>query len=1013
MLHTTSRKSFALKALPAAMLLAAGLASATDVAPYYEMWYAGNNLSLTQARQQLGLNSVTLAFTIANGNSCAISNDGSGTDILNGGMKADIATFRQAGGRVIASFGGAAGTYLEAVCSVDAMVNLIDGMITTHGIKALDFDVEGGSLSNATYNSTRSAAIKQLQAKYPDLYVSFTLPVMPTGLTTEGVNAVKSAINAGVRVDMVNVMAMDYGSSASAGKKMGDLAVQAAQSTFNQIKPLFPGLTDAQIWAKVGVTPMLGVNDVQSEVFGLADAQILTDFAKQKGLGLIAWWSFHRDNSSNGASKANFEFWNIFKNAQGGVVVPTPTPSVTPTATPVVTPVVTATPKPTVTPTPTPGGVAAWDKSTIYTGGQRVVYNGVVYEAQWWTQGEVPGAAQWGPWKVVSGSTPVPSSAPTVAPTTAPTIAPTATPTARPSTPTPTPVVTATPVPGNSCAVWAEGSTYKAGDVVSYSGQSYTALSAHTAYVGAGWTPSTTPTLWKVGGACGTATPAPTATPTATPVVTPVVTPAVPTATPVVTPGGTTPTPTSPAVTNTPAPTVPGGAVPAPSEKQVGSYFAQWGVYGRSFEVVDFVNNGSAAQMTFLNYAFGNIYQKNGGYECAAGIDKLEQGATNPNAPDAGTGGDAWADYGRPPARQVNPANAITWETPLAGNFHELKDLKAKFPNLKVFISLGGWTWSKWFSAAAKTDALRKQLVASCLDIYIKGNLPSYSGRGGSGSLAGVFDGIDVDWEFPGVVGQPYNTVSAEDKQNFTLLMAEFRAQLNALSAANGNKKYYLTAAMSAGKDKIEMTEPAKYSQYLDWINLMTYDFHGGWEYTSTTYMDSAYENHANPNAKTDFHSNLYADPKSPNYLDPVTGQRGVASYYTIDDAVTNLTAAGFPANKIVLGVPFYGRGWTGVPNVNNGLYQTATQPARGTWEGGIEDFKVLKNAAGTIYTHDVTKQSWKFDGSTFWSYDTPEVIQTKINYSKAKGLAGMFSWSLDGDDSGATLMKAMSKVKQ
>ncbi|QLI81023.1 hypothetical protein HZU75_05500 [Chitinibacter fontanus] len=1014
---------FGLSALSASLMLAAGVASATDVAPYYEMWYAGNNLSLTQARQQLGLNSVTLAFTIAKGNSCAISNDGSGTDILNGGMKSDIATFRQAGGRVIASFGGASGTYLESVCSVDAMVNLIDGMIQTHGIKALDFDVEGGSLSNAAYNSTRSAAIKQLQAKYPDLYVSFTLPVMPTGLTTEGVNAVKSAINAGVRVDMVNVMAMDYGASASSGKKMGDLAVQAAQSTFAQIKPLFPGLSDAQIWAKVGVTPMLGVNDVQSEVFGLADAQILTNFAKTQGLGLIAWWSFHRDNTSNGASKANFDFWNIFKAAQSGAVTPTTSPA--PTPKPTTTPIVDPTAPPLVTPqptaTPVTGGAGAWNSSIAYTGGQRVVYNGVTYEAKWWTQGDIPGAAEWGPWKVVSAAataTPVVTSAPTATPkpTSTPvvTAAPTATPTATPvvtavpttapttkptATPTATPVVTVAPTTApNSCGMWAEGTNYKAGDVVSYAGNSYTALVAHTAYVGANWNPASTPTLWKAGGSCGV-----NVTPTPAPVVTPT-----PSTGPVVTP---TPS-TGPVVTPTPAPTIPGGPVPAPTAKQVGSYFAQWGVYGRAFEVVDFVNNGSAAKMTFLNYAFGNIYQKNGGYECGAGIDKLEQGATNPNAPDAGTGGDAWADYGRPPSRQVNPSNVITWETPLAGNFHELKDLKAKFPNIKVFISLGGWTWSKWFSKAAATDALRKQLVSSCLDIYIKGNLPSYSGRGGPGSLAGVFDGVDIDWEFPGVVGQPYNTVSPDDKQNFTLLMAEFRNQLNALSAANGNKKYYLTAAMSAGKDKIEMTEPGNYSQYLDWINLMTYDFHGGWEYTSTTYMDAAYENHANPAAVTDFHSNLYVDPKSPNYLDPKTGQRGVASYYNIDDAVNNLQLGGFPANKIVVGVPFYGRGWSSVaPGANNGLYSGATTPAHGTYENGIEDFKVIKNAAGTIYTHPVTKQSWKFDGSTFWSYDTPEVIQTKIDYVKTKGLAGMFSWSLDGDDSNATLMKAMANV--
>ncbi|SMC27904.1 chitinase [Andreprevotia lacus DSM 23236] len=666
----------------------------------------------------------------------------------------------------------------------------------------------------------------------------------------------------------------------------------------------------------------------------------------------------------------------------------------------------------------------AWQEGNTYTAGTYVSYNGHDYQAlvthtayvgAGWTPSSTP--TLWKDLGVSSGSTPTATPAPTAAPTATPvpvTNAPTATP--KP-TAAPTTAPTATPAPSSSCyQVWSASTSYNGGAQVTYNGRNYTAK---------WWTQGNVPSSstgdgqpWTDNGPCNggtpTATPVPvTSTPTATPkpTATPVPVTSTPTATPVPGTPTATPKPTATPIPTTGVPT----ATPTPSAggKELGSYFAQWGVYGRAFEVADFVSNGSAAKMTYVNYAFGNIYQKNGGYECGAGIDKLEQGATNPNAADAGTGGDAWADYGRTPARLVDPSKPYTWDSPLAGNFGELKALKGKFPNLKVFISLGGWTWSKWFSAASATDALRKQLVSSCLDIYIKGNLPSYSGRGGAGSLAGVFDGVDIDWEFPGGGGQPYNTFSAADKQNFTLLMKEFRTQLNALGAANGNKHYYLTAALSAGKDKIDNTEPVNYAQYFDFVNLMTYDFHGGWEYTSTSYMDAAGENHANAAAKTDFHSNLYVDPNGPNYLDPKTGQRGVASYYNIDDAVKNLVAAGLPASKISLGVPFYGRGWTGVPNVNNGLYQQATTPAHGTYENGIEDFKVLKNAAGTIYVHPVTKQSWKFDGSTFWSYDTPEVIQTKIDYTKANGLGGMFSWSLDGDDSTATLMTALSKIRQ
>lgn len=404
------------------------------------------------------------------------------------------------------------------------------------------------------------------------------------------------------------------------------------------------------------------------------------------------------------------------------------------------------------------------------------------------------------------------------------------------------------------------------------------------------------------------------------------------------------------------------------------------------------VSNGSAAKLTFVNYAFGNLYQKNGGYECGI-VNKAEPGATNPTAVDAGTGGDAWADFGRTSSRRVDPADTIKWDDQLAGNFRELKALKAKFPNLKVMISLGGWTWSKWFSAASQTDALRKQLVSSCIDVYVKGNLPVIDGRGGAGAAAGVFDGIDIDWEFPGGGAQPYNTVSPADKQNFTLLLAEFRRQLDALKATTG-KAYPLSAAIVIGKDKIEQTEPAKYIQYLDWLNLMAYDFHGTWE-----------------NGVTDFQSNLYADPASPNIK-----AGGNLATYTVDAGVKTLIAAGAPANKLVMGVPFYGRGWKNVPAGagGDGLYQSAAGGAApGTWEAGFNDYKVLKNLAGVRKIHPVTKQLYLYTPDMqWWSYDDATVIGTKVDYVKANGLGGLMSWSIDGDDSAGTLTGAMSKVR-
>ena len=114
----------------------------------------------------------------------------------------------------------------------------------------------------------------------------------------------------------------------------------------------------------------------------------------------------------------------------------------------------------------------------------------------------------------------------------------------------------------------------------------------------------------------------------------------------------------------------------------------------------------------------------------------------------------------------------------------------------------------------------------------------------------------------------------------------------------------------------------------------------------------------------------------------------------------------GAPANKLVVGVPAYGKGWAGVPNVNNGLYQNGSGAAQGTYEAGTEDYDVLKNRAGTVFRDNTNGAVWKFDGSTFWSYDDPQLIQTKGQYVKANGLGGLMIWSLDGDD--GTLVAAM-----
>ncbi|WP_046655715.1 glycosyl hydrolase family 18 protein [Lysobacter capsici] len=401
--------------------------------------------------------------------------------------------------------------------------------------------------------------------------------------------------------------------------------------------------------------------------------------------------------------------------------------------------------------------------------------------------------------------------------------------------------------------------------------------------------------------------------------------------------------------------------------KKVIGYFAQWGIYGRNYRVKNIDTSGSASKLTHINYAFGNVRN-----------NRCEVGVTVASDPNTGAGGDAFADYTKAfQAGESVSGAADTWDQPLRGSWNQLKQLKAKHPNIKVLISLGGWTWSRNFPSAARPEN-RQAFVASCVDAYIKGNLPVTDGAGGPGAAAGVFDGIDIDWEYPVVCGIECPTAQRpEDNANFTALLAEFRRQLDAVRPG-----LLLTVAVGAGIDKIRVTNPGAYHQYLDFINVMTYDFHGGWE------------------AKTNHHSALFASPN-----DPSTGD---VKLYNSNDAIEAFLSRGVPASKLNLGIGFYGRGWTNVPNVNNGLYQSGSA-APGTYEAGIEDYKVLKNLPGTVYTDNNAQATWKYNGTTMWSYDTPQLIGQKMQYVKAQGLGGAFFWEFSGDDAQGSLATAIN----
>lgn len=243
-------------------------------------------------------------------------------------------------------------------------------------------------------------------------------------------------------------------------------------------------------------------------------------------------------------------------------------------------------------------------------------------------------------------------------------------------------------------------------------------------------------------------------------------------------------------------------------------YFTQWGVYGRDFQVKDLETSGTAGKLTHINYAFGNVSAEG---RCFTG-----------NVPGEA---DAWADYARPldAAGSVDGV-ADTDTQALAGNFNQLRELKAAHPGLKVMISLGGWSWSTHFSDAARTAASRKALVSSCIDLYIKGNLPVDGARGGDGSAAGLFDGIDLDWEWPGSAGDTDTVYRPEDKKNFTALVHEFRTQLDAYakSGRKGRAKHYeLSAFVPTAPAKIDAGfDVPRIMRDFDFVNLQGYDFH-------------------------------------------------------------------------------------------------------------------------------------------------------------------------------------------
>jgi chitinase len=379
--------------------------------------------------------------------------------------------------------------------------------------------------------------------------------------------------------------------------------------------------------------------------------------------------------------------------------------------------------------------------------------------------------------------------------------------------------------------------------------------------------------------------------------------------------------------------------------KVVGGYFEEWSIYGAGYNVANLQANGVADKLTHLTYAFGDATPTG----CAIA--------------------DSWADYQDPSLPSVSGA---PYTGPMYGNFAALQQLKRLHPNLKVLISLAG---ADGFSAAASTAEGRQAMVANCIDLFINGNLaPGIS-------AAGVFDGIDIDWEFP----------TAADTVNATLLLEEFRKQLDDLGEAN-HKHYLLTMFGPAGEQNFSNIQLDQVAQELDFFNLQGYDFHGTWE-TST--------NHASP---------LFDDKQDPDYSE---------NFY-IDYTVRSYLQAGVPGEKIVLGIPTYAYGWTGVPSTNHGLYQSSTSlapfpPTDYLQTAGEITYRTLTGLTGYTRFFDSRRIAvWIYDPNTqtFWTYDDPVTVWLKTAYVRTRvpgGLGGVFVWALKDDDANGTIVKTMA----
>ncbi|QDL56947.1 V-CHI [Dione juno nucleopolyhedrovirus] len=395
--------------------------------------------------------------------------------------------------------------------------------------------------------------------------------------------------------------------------------------------------------------------------------------------------------------------------------------------------------------------------------------------------------------------------------------------------------------------------------------------------------------------------------------------------------------------------------------KTIAAYFVEWGVYGRNFAV----DKAPLPNLSHLLYGFIPICGGDGlndALKTVPGSFEALQRSCRGRADFKVAIHDPWAAVQKP------QKGVSAWNEPYKGNFGQLMAAKLANPHLKVLPSIGGWTLSDPFYFMH--DANKRRVFVDSVREFLQ--------------MWKLFDGVDIDWEFPGGKGANPTLGNGErDADTYVALLSELRAMLDELQSQTG-RTYELTSAISSGYDKIAVVNYEVAQKFLDKIFVMSYDFKGAWSNTDLGYQTT-----------------LYAPSWNPDEL------------YTTDHAVRLLTDQGVDAHKIIIGVAMYGRGWTGVSGYDGDNYfsGTADGPVAGTWENGVVDYRQIQNKINEYtYTFDTdAKAAYLFnaDKGELISFDSVDSVMAKVDYVKQNNLGGLFAWEIDADN--GDLLNAMN----